>query len=178
MDFNCKLLWVWFLLGFFYLGCAHPVAQEVREKLDPNIKFESLVENPGNFSGKRVLLGGVIVATRNIAEGTEIELMHKKLDSAGNMETGDYSGGRFVFFNKGYLEPEIYSSGRKLIGVGKVTGQKQGKVGEYPYRFPIIEVEELHLLSDMDQYSRFPAPYWNPWYRYNWYGPYWPYLYR
>jgi outer membrane lipoprotein len=173
-----KIFFAAFLIVFFFLGCAHPVSREVREKLDPNIKFESLIEDTEALLGKRVLFGGVIVVTRNIEEGTEIELVHKNLDSAGNLEMGDYSGGRFLFFSKGYLEPEIYSSGRKLIGVGKVTGQKLGKVGDYPYRFPIIEIEELHLLNEMEQYPLYSPPYWDPWFRSNLYAPYGPYYYR
>ncbi len=167
-----KIFLAGFLLISFFWGCAHPVSKEVRAKLDPDFTFESLIENPGTFLGKRVLFGGVIVVTRNLKEGTEIELVHKNLDFAGNPEPGNYSGGRFLFFNKGYLEPEIYSPGKNLIGVGKVIGKKLGKIGDYPYQFPVIEVEELHLLKDMEQYPYFHPPYWDPWYRPNLYSPY------
>ncbi len=178
MSFNYKIL-AGFVITVFLVGCAHPVTQEIREGLDPDIKFESLVEDPKPFIGKRVLFGGVIVVTRNIKDGTELEIVQKNLDSYGQLEAGDYSGGRFLFFNKGYLEPEIYASGRELVGVGKVTGQKSGKVGDYPYNFPVIEVEELHLLDESKLNPSYSTPYYlrNPWYRPFYYGPYWPYYY-
>lgn len=187
MICNYRFYMTGVFLTLSLLGCAHPVSQEIRDELDPNIRFESLVEDPTPFIGKRVLFGGVIVITRNIKDGTEIETVQKNLDSYGNFEPGDYSGGRFLFFNKGYLEPEIYSPGRNLIGVGKVTGEKLGKVGDYTYRFPIIEVEELHLLDDIKFNPTYSPPYWDPWYRSRYwdpwfrsplYGPYWPYFYR
>ncbi|MZG30985.1 MAG: hypothetical protein F3741_09325 [Nitrospinae bacterium] len=177
VSFNYKLYFSEFLIAVFLAGCAHPVSQKIREGLDPGISFESLVEDPSSFIGKQALFGGVIVVTRNIKDGTELEIVHKNIDSYGNLEGGDYSGGRFLFFNKGYLEPEIYSAGRKLIGVGKVTGKKLGKVGDYPYNFPVIEVEELHLLDDTTINPSYSAPYWSPWYRPYFYGPYWPYRY-
>ena len=173
MGFNYKIYLAEFLIIVFLVGCAHPISHEIRENIDPDIKFESLVEDPNTFLGKRVLFGGVIVVTRNLEDGTELEIVQKNLESYGNLEAGDYSGGRFLFFSNGYLEPEIYASGRKLVGVGKVTGQKLGKVGDYPYNFPVIEIEELHLLDDTKQNNSYSVPYsLDPWYRSYFFGRY------
>ena len=179
MSFNYKIYLANFLTVVFFLSCAHPVSQEIRKGLDPDIEFESLVNDPSPFLGKRVLFGGVIAVTRNTKNGTELEIVQKNLEAYGNLEAGDYSGGRFLFFNKGYLEPEIYASGRELIGVGKVTGQKLGKVGDYPYNFPVIEVEELHLLDHTKPSPYYSPPaYSDPSYRPYFFGGYWPYFYR
>ena len=179
MGFNYKIYLAEFLIIVFLVGCAHPISQEIRENIDPDIKFESLVEDPNTFLGKRVLFGGVIVVTRNLEDGTELEIVQKNLESYGNLEAGDYSGGRFLFFSKGYLEPEIYASGRELIGVGKVTGKKLGQIGDYSYNFPIIEVEELHLLDDKKLNSSNSIPYsWDPWYRPYFFGRNWLYYER
>ena len=175
MGFNYKIYLAEFLIIVFFVGCAHPISQEIRKGIDPDIKFENLVENPNPFLGKRVLFGGVIVVARNLEYGTELEIVQKNLESYGNLEAGDYSGGRFLFFSKGYLEPEIYASGRELIGVGKVAGQKSGKVGDYSYNFSIIEVEELHLLDDKILNSSNSVPYSSgPWYRPYFFGRNWP----
>ena len=173
MGLNYKLYLANFLIIVFSVGCAHPLSQEIRKGIDTDITFESLVEDPKSFLGKRVLFGGVIVVTRNVQDGTELEIVQKNIEPYGNLEAGDYSGGRFLFFSKDYLEPEIYSSGRELIGVGKVTGHKLGKVGDYSYNFPIIEVEELHLLDDKKLNSSYSLPYsWDPWYRPYFFGRY------
>jgi outer membrane lipoprotein len=175
MGFNYKIYLAEFLIIFFFVGCAHPVSQEIRKGIDPDIKFETLVENPKLYLGKRVLFGGVIVVARNLEDGTELEIVQKNLESYGNLEAGDYSGGRFLFFSKDYLEPEIYASGRELIGVGKVAGKKSRNIGDYSYNFPIIEVEELYLLDDKKLNSSSSVPYsWGPWYRPYFFGCYWP----
>jgi outer membrane lipoprotein len=158
---------------FFFWVALIRYLRICEKSLDLDIKFEPLANDPILFIGKRVLFGGLIVATRNIKDGTELEIIQKNIEPYGNLETGDYSGGRFLFFRKGYLEPEIYASGRKIIGVGKVTGQKSGKVGDYLYNFPVIDVEELHLLDDSKHNTSYSVPfYFDHWYRSYYLGRY------
>ena len=161
------------LIGLF--GCAHPISVELRKDLDPTLTFERLLEAPEKFIGKRVMLGGVIVETRTLPRGTEVEVVQKKIDFSGYPEMGNQTGGRFMFFNKGFLEPEIYSKGRGVTGVGKIRGTQIGKVGERPFEFPVIEVEKLELLDDVERNPYFYPPYWDPRYRPHSYAPYWPY---
>ncbi len=173
MRFWFKTIILTVLIGL--LGCAHPVSEELRKNLDPTLTFERLLEFPEEFIGKRAMFGGVIVETRALPEGTEIEVVQKKIDFSGYPEIGDKTGGRFIFFNKGFLEPEIYSKGRGITGVGKIRGTQVGKVGERPYEFPVIEAEELKLLDDVERNPYFYPPYWDPWYRPGLYAPYWPF---
>jgi len=156
-------------------ACAHPVSEDLRKGLDPALTFEALLEAPEEHIGKRAMFGGVIVETRSLPEGIEIEVVQKKIDFSGYPEVGDQTGGRFIFFNKGFLEPEIYAKGRGVTGVGKIRGTQMGKVGERPYEFPVIEAEELKLLDDVERNPYFYPPYWDPWYRPHSYAPYWPY---
>ena len=164
-----------FFLLVGLMGCAHPVSEELRKGLDATLTFERLLETPEEFIGKRVMFGGAIVETRTLPEGTDIEVVQKKIDFTGYPESGDQTGGRFIFFSKGFLEPEIYSKGRGVTGVGKMRGTKMGKVGARPYEFPVIEVEELKLLDDIERNPYFYPPYWDPWYRPHSYAPYWPF---
>ena len=164
-----------FLLLIGMIGCAHPVSREFLQDIDETLTFDRLFETPEEYIGKRVMFGGAIVETRSLPEGTEIEVVQKKIDFTGYPEAGDEPGGRFIFFNKGFLEPEIYSKGRGVTGVGKLTGTRMGKVGERPYEFPVIEVEELKLLDDIERNPYFYPPYWDPWYRPHSYAPYWPF---
>ena len=157
------------------IGCSHPVPHELRRGIDETLTFDRLLETPKGFMGKRVMFGGAIVETRALPEGTEIEVVQKKIGFTGYPESGDESGGRFIFFKKGFLEPEIYSKGRGVIGIGMFTGIRMGKVGERPYEFPVIEVEELKLLEDIERNPYFYPPYWDPWYRPHSYAPYWPF---
>ena len=167
----------YFILLFFLVlvGCSHPMSQGLRNGIDETLTFDRLLETPEEFIGRRVMLGGAIVETRVFPEGTEIEVVQKKIDFTGYPEAGDESGGRFIFFKKGFLEPEIYSKGRGVTGVGKLTKTRMGKVGERPYEFLVIEVEEIKLLEDIERNPYFYPPYWDPWYRPHSYAPYWPF---
>ena len=172
---------VWFqiiilsaLIGL--IGCAHLVSEELRKDLYPTLTFERLLKSPEEFVGKRVMFGGVIVETRALPQGTEVEVVQKEIDFNGYPEMGNQTRGRFIFFNKGFLEPEIYSKGKGITGVGKIRGTQIGKVGERPYKFPVIEAEELKLHDDVaERNPYFYPPYWDPWYRSGLYAPNWPY---
>ena len=162
------------LMGLF--GCAHSISEDLRKDIDLTLTFERLLESPEEFIGKRVMFGGVIVETRALPQGTEVEVVQKEIDFSGYPETGNKTGGRFIFFNKEFLEPEIYSKGRGITGVGKIRGSQVGMVGEMPYEFPVIESEELKLLDKVvERNPYFYPPYWDPWYRSSLYTPYWPY---
>jgi len=151
-------------------ACVHPISESFRESVDETLTFQKLFEAPDSHSGRKVIFGGEIVRTRNFPEGTEIEVVQKKIDSWGYPDPGDESGGRFIFVNPGYLESEIYSRGRSIIGAGVVRGGKTGKVDERPYRFPVIEAEELHLLEAYAGPVLYP-PYWGPFYPHYFYFP-------
>jgi outer membrane lipoprotein len=66
-----------------------------------------------------------------------------------------------------FLEPMRYSSERLVTVNGTVAGSETRKVGEYPYRYPLIAVDTQHLWpvepepADLDHY-----PWWwhDPWY--------------
>ena len=161
------------MMGLF--GCTHSISEDLRKDLDPTLSFERLLKSPEEFIGKRVMFGGVIVETRVLPQGTEVEVVQKEIDFSGYPKMDNKTGGRFIFINKEFLEPEIYSKGRGITGVGKVRGTQIGKVGERPYEFPVIESEELKLLDKVESNPYFYPPYWDPWYRRGLYAPYWPY---
>jgi len=156
------------------MACAHPISEGLRQQADPGLTFDQLIENPDHYQGKVVVLGGTIVATRNLAAGTEIEVVEKSLSAYGEPSLSDDTRGRFIFVHPGYLEASVYSKGRSVTGAGKVLGSRIGKVGEREYRFPLIGVEEIKLWED---YA--PYPYYYPYgYPYPFYYPYYaPYYY-
>ncbi len=161
-----------FIFAAAFIGCAHPISQELRDTLDPALTFETLNKEPKFHLGSRVMLGGEIVETRILNEGSEIELVQKDLDCLGYPESGDNSQGRFIFKSPKFLEPQIYSKGRRVTGVGMIRVSQAGKVGEAAYDFPVIELEELHL---WEEYTAYPNPYLDPFYYPSYRSPF---LYR
>lgn len=161
---------------FGLLGCAHPISDNLRHAVNPSLSFTQVFVSPESHVGKTAMFGGMIVSTRVLPDSSEIEVIEKELNSVGSPERGDTSGGRFIFVKKGFLEPEIYARGRYVTGAGKIKGGKAGRVDGQEYRFPLIEVEELHLWERNERpyyddrfYDPFRHPFYSPFYRY----PYW-----
>jgi outer membrane lipoprotein len=100
---------------------------------------------PGQARGQRVLWGGVIVSSRNLADGTELEVLAYPLTDAGEPDRTAEPSRRFLIAHSGYLEPVDYGPGRLVTAVGQVTGTRAGKVGETPYTYPVLAAEQLHL---------------------------------
>ena len=182
-----RLIWMLFLP--LLAGCVHPISGGLRNQVDPALSFRQILQSPNTYVGKKVVLGGTIVETRNLKNITEIEVVEKKLDSFGYPSFGDESRGRFLFRKQGYLEAEIFARGRMVTGGGTLVETKSGKIGEVEYEFPVIEVEELKLWDTPSPGYGYPpyvyGPYWAHWgpypyysyYPYRFYGPYYyPYF--
>jgi len=159
------------------VGCAHPISGEFRDQVDPDLSFNQIVQSPNNYLGKKVVLGGTIVRTRNLADVTEIEVVEKDLDCFGYPNFGYGSGGRFLFRKQGYLESEIFAQGRIITGGGTLVASKTGKIEEAEYEFPVIEVEELKLWDAPVQSFWFPPYAYGPYLAGTslYYYPYYPY---
>ena len=144
------------VFAFLLNGCAYPISENLRREADP-VVFSQLFQHPEPYAGKKVILGGTIVKVVNFPDKAEIEVVQKELDSYGAPQRGDVTGGRFIFVKPGYVESEVYAKGREVTGAGKVLGSKLGKLEDRDYRYPLIEVEELHLWEKRDRlYPMYP----------------------
>jgi outer membrane lipoprotein len=162
-----RIFIVFILLTF--MGCAHPISENTRNNLDSSVSVSGLFESPDTYIGKRVMMGGNIVKTRNFPDKSEIEVVQKSLGSYGNVDTGDATLGRFIFRQRGYLESEVYAKGRDIVGAGVIVGSQTGKIGDRDYQFPVIEPEELRLLEEYPDYPYYPY-YYDPFYPSYYYG--------
>jgi len=168
------------------IGCAHPISEGLRSQVNPSLNFTQILEASQDHIGQKIVLGGVIVETRNLENTTEIEVVEKKLDSFGYPSYSDQSQGRFLFRKAGYLESEIYAKGREVTGGGTFVGTQKGKIGEVTYDFPVIEVEELKLWDPLYSpyygyppytYGPYGGRYWGAYPRYPYGGPFYPFYY-
>jgi len=166
---------LWIVLLLLLTGCAHPISKGFRNQVDPDLSFSQILRSPDTHVGKKVVLGGTIVRTRNLKNFTEIEVVENDLDCFGYPSIGDQSRGRFVFRKQGYLEKEIFKKGRMVTGGGTIVAAQSGKIEETEYEFPVIVVEELKLWDPPYPGYGYPPYGYNP----NWMGwgayPYYPY---
>lgn len=98
-------------------------------------------------AGTEVLWGGTIVQGSNLAEGTRLELIGYPLDDQQRPDSGRAPVGRFLVQRDGYLELADYRPGRQLTVRGELARVVEGKVGQAPYRYPVVNAERLHLWS-------------------------------
>jgi outer membrane lipoprotein len=159
-------------------GCAHTVSKEFRQKASIPVDFRDLVEKAEAHKGQRVILGGYVLKVVNEPGGTLLNVLQAPLDSEEKPKSADLSEGRFFVRTKQFLDPEVFSEGRRITVGGRVAGVRATPIGKGVYQYPVIDAEELHLLPKEVPRAGYPYPYsyWPyPWYPYPGYWPYpWP----
>ncbi len=135
------------LVAGLLLGCAPPFPQETLARVDRNITFRDLRKDPGRYTGRWVMLAGLIIASRNTKEGTTIEMLQRPAYDDGRPRDTDETGGRFLIQSEGYLETAVFRPGRLLTVVGVVAGETTQKLDDIEYRYPVVTAKALHLWS-------------------------------
>lgn len=106
---------------------------------------QQVLEGGPSLVGSRVVWGGVIVNTTNLKEQSRLEVLAYPLDSKLRPQSGTTAGTRFLAYYPGYLESVDYAPGRQVSMVGTTRESEEGRLGEHSYRYPVLEVEQLHL---------------------------------
>ncbi|NVM21380.1 MAG: Slp family lipoprotein [Desulfobacterales bacterium] len=166
---GCKIvLFLLLLLTYGGLaGCAPALSRQFRQQVGPPVPFQELLKETEALKCERVVLGGYILETVNEPSGSLLTILQAPLDSKNEPKSQDLSEGRFLVRTEKFLDPEIYSKGRKLTVGGKVSGVLPQPLGNRLYRYPVIEAEELHLWPKEARYIRLYDPYYYDW-RYPW----------
>ena len=145
-------------------------------------------EQIGDYRDQQVRWGGAIIETENLADTTRLVVLSRPLFRDGEPRLTDENTGRFIAIVPGFLDPNDYASRRRVTVTGTLQGSQLDKVGEYPYRYPVVEAQAWYLWPrDTDRYHYYDDPWWyDPWwyrpwgYRSPWYyrGPPYAYPYR
>jgi outer membrane lipoprotein len=124
-------------------GCAtKPVFKDENAKTDVSPQ-EVMARNVPD--GTRIIWGGVIVATTNLKDSTQIEILAYPLDKQQRPKTESAPLGRFLAIRPGYLESADYSPGRSITVIGPLSGTRHGKIGEIEYTYPVLSPEKTYL---------------------------------
>jgi outer membrane lipoprotein len=104
-----------------------------------------VAEAPQRWLDRDVVWGGMIVEVRNYENHSEIELLAYPLDDKQRpmLELADQ--GRFIALLPGYVEARDFPEGRFLSLVGRITGERRGRLREQAYLWPEVDIERLHL---------------------------------
>jgi len=160
-------------------GCvASALPDDALRSVNREVTVSELRRDPGAHVGERVLVGGEILATRPGPGETEIELAHhlpserrerlalfRVQPTRGPVDHAERA--------KEFLDPAVYAPERRVTMVGTVVGGEERKLGELPYRYPVISVEYLQLWPREP-----PPPVFYPVYPWGWPYYYYPWRFR
>lgn len=105
-------------------------------------------QRPEALSGERVIWGGAVLASRNLEQNTLLEVLAYPLDEYNQRPQADESPlGRILVRRAGYLETADYEQGRLVTVTGRFTGLREGRVGQAPYVYPVVEADDIYLWS-------------------------------
>lgn len=150
------------------IGCAsYPVIPSPED----NRRLDEVESDLDAYYGSPVRWGGTIVSVENTEQFTWIEVLERKLDRYGFPDPYSQSDGRFFIKEPSFLDPKVYTEGRRITVLGTLTGSVERKIGDAPYQYPIVEAQEHHLWESERRYTYYPRDY----YYYPFY--YYPYDY-
>jgi outer membrane lipoprotein len=137
--------------------------------------YEEVLQSPQQYIGQTARWGGVIAAINNLKDKTRVEIVHFNLKESARPKVGQQSAGRFVVYINGLLDPMIYKVGTVVSTVGTIADVEQGKIGEFPYTFPVLMADSLYIWKKIERIDVdvVADPFWHaaPY----WYYPYSPY---
>lgn len=128
-------------------ACGPPFPQQLLDQVSRKVTFDALRANPEQYRGTLLMLGGMIVDTRNTKEGSRIEVLQKPLDGEGRPLETDETGGRFLVVSSQFLDAAVFHRGRTITVIGEVAGQRTLPLDEIEYRYPEVTAKSLHLWS-------------------------------
>lgn len=152
-------------------GCAHRGPDVIRLAEVQPVTVAQAKATPGQFKGTRVRWGGTLVRVENRERETLIEILSRPLDRDGYPDVEGTAGARFLARLDGFIDPAEYAAKRLITVVGRINGTTEGLIGEYAYRYMLMDVDAVHLWPVPPPRPCCPVyPRYDPWY-YSWYDP-------
>ena len=161
------------MLGAFLTGCASPLPAPLQSDPPDAPTLQQVLASPERHVGQSVRWGGVIIRIETQSDSSLIEVLAKPLDNQGRPLTVSDATGRFLSRVTGFLDPLVFQREREVTVSGRLGHSQTRTVGDYPYRYPVVEVDSWHLWEPRPTYRTEP-PYWyDPWYPWGYPYPWW-----
>jgi len=167
--------------GFFTFlaGCGQPykasLPPDLTNQINDSLSFPQIKAFPDEHKGKLVIIGGQILSAKRLPDSTELVILHLPLIQQREPSTElTHSQGRFIAYQKKFLDPATVPSGTRITLVGELTGTVIQKLDETDYTYPTLTIKQFKVWPtqlDYPHYSQ-PYPYWGPYpYAYPFWGP-------
>ena len=146
MTSAMRIYWLAVLLSVLAACASGPTfdTSGVDRALTPR-RVAAQVQDAG---GKRVLWGGVILATTNLRERTDIEVLAYPLDADNRPRRDDDPLGRFIIEQAGYLEAREFGPGKLITVSGTLLSPQSSKIGDAEYLYPVVQASQLKLWKE------------------------------
>lgn len=131
-------------------GCGPVISEETLKTVDRDITFREVIANPDQYRGKSVVFAGTIINVENLENRTEMEVVQEGVNSQLKPVDRGESAGRFLVRFDQFMDPAIFSAGKRITVAGVVTGTETRPLGKGTYRYPVIEPKEHYLWEPSD----------------------------
>ena len=160
-------------------GCA-----SLNDSLESNpsgtaqITYAQLKASTEIYQGQAVTVGGKVLHTKQLKDGTRIEILQLPLMSSLKPTLDlSKSQGRFVAIKREFLDPATLPLGTFVTISGEVAGSMTLPLDETEYTYPVVDIKNVQVWPKDDDGGpprirpyMGPSPYWSPYWR-PW--PYW-----
>lgn len=148
-------------------GCSR-LPDAIRRAPEPDIILPDAVGNFSAVRNKNVRWGGILIDVENAETETTLHVLGYPLAGSGRPDRNEQLLGRFLVNTTDFIDPEAYPKGSEVTVAGRLTGQSEGRVGNYPITLPVVTAQLIYFWPATS--SRYGYPYYGS-YRYG-YGGY------
>ncbi|SEL32160.1 outer membrane lipoprotein [Kosakonia sacchari] len=128
----------------------------------PQDDLVRVMSAPSLYVGQEARFGGKVVDIQNQQGKTRLEIASVPLDSGARPVLGEPSVGRIYAEVNGFLDPVDFRN-QLVTVVGPITGTADGKIGDAPYKFMVMQAtgyKRWHLTQQV----MMPAQPIDPWF--------------
>jgi outer membrane lipoprotein len=120
------------------------IPEELEARVEWNLPFGHVLKNPDYYKGRLVGFGGEVLSARRLAEETRIEILQLPLESTYEPRMiRSLSQGRFLAYQKKFLDPATLPRGTRITVVGEVRGVESALLDDMAYAYPALEVRHI-----------------------------------
>lgn len=138
------------LAMILFAGCAATPKFRL-DNVNQGLLPAQAVADFSTHKNTRTLWGGIIVGSKNLKQGSLLEVLSYPLDDNYRPDTQKSPFGRFIVEHSEYLETVNYAAGRLLTVAGPLLEIRKGTIGEAEYLYPVLTGEQLYLWPTEDQ---------------------------
>ena len=150
------------LIAFALSGCVSVPDAIQGSSPTPQQDLVRVMAAPQLYVGQESRFGGTVVGIENQQGNTRLEIATVPLDSGARPILGEASRGRIYADVNGFLDPVDFR-GHLVTVVGPISGTVDGKVGETPYKFMLMQANAYKRWRITQQVMMPPQPM-DPWF--------------